>query len=974
MQIFCNQKKKSSESSVMKPFYMLLSCIPAIVVQLPSSNAQPVIQSSFQSASLTEGFVENKGQVLDQYQKANTAVEYLYTNGLFSLQLKKNGFSYEMFQLAEKQNNSSKGSRFEFDPDKATSDNLNEFEFHSSRVDVTFAGSAAPVLIPSNATGAVNNYYTVNAGSDGITGVQSYYTVTYSNVYPGIDLCFYAPDRESHSLKYEWIIHPGADASAIRLHYNGAMALATATDGSVEVSTPKGIIREGKIVAFTAEDNKAVQASYRLEGNIMSYAIAGLTNHTLIIDPNITWFTYYGGTDTEDLFEGELAIDGKGSPLLAGNTSSPQYIASTGAYQVTYGDGGVDGFVAKFKQNGQLAWATYYGSYDRDGCHAIAADGAYNVFVGGNTYSNSGISTVGAHQEIFGGSMDAFLVKFNSSGIRLWATYYGGTGYGDQINGVECDASGNVFFTGYTCSPNNISTPGAYQEVYNGVDDVTGDVMVGEFTNDGSLVWASYLSGPGQDRAHDIVLMQNGDFYIEGTCESTTEFTTAGIHQSTYGGGPQDAFIAKWHANGALAWCTYYGGERDEHGRGLAIDSANNAYIGGWTSSTTGISTPGSAQPAWFTGYNNQGVPSPDAYIAKFTPEGTLAWGTYYGGKDLERSRGITVDKKKNIIYVVGQTGSKSNVASVNIFKPDTGLIEQEGFISKYSDSGVLMYSYLLGGPGKQNVFDVDLDKSNSLYLVMTTDQVIYTTGSVYQGSPKGGDDIILLKLNPADSCFDKYEPNNSSLTAKTMASSADTLFFGYTGVIADAADTDWFLIKTGLSNLKVELLDLVADYDIFLYKSNMQLIASSANIGTGDESIVYNNIPKGKYYLRINAAGTDFAPDACYRVRSLTSSVPWPLKRSDPATLYDQLDVEAVVFPNPVTDMLQIKVTSPVTVSLQATVYDMRQQVVVTSADMISEGTKTISINLKEVPPGLYLLQLEADGKKMLAKIVVQR
>ncbi len=105
------------------------------------------------------------------------------------------------------------------------------------------------------------------------------------------------------------------------------------------------------------------------------------------------------------------------------------------------------------------------------------------------------------------------------------------------------DATGNVYFTGYTCSPNNISTPGAYQEVYNGIDDETGDVMVGAFTTDGALLWCSYHSGPSQDRAHDIVLLENGDFYVEGTCESTTQFATAGIHQSTYGGGPQDAFL-----------------------------------------------------------------------------------------------------------------------------------------------------------------------------------------------------------------------------------------------------------------------------------------------------------------------------------------------------------------------------------------------------------------------------------------------
>jgi hypothetical protein len=59
--------------------------------------------------------------------------------------------------------------------------------------------------------------------------------------------------------------------------------------------------------------------------------------------------------------------------------------------------------------------------------HDIAVDGSGNVFLVGYTASTSGISTTGSYQETYGGGGDAFVVKFNSNGVRQWGTYYGGS-------------------------------------------------------------------------------------------------------------------------------------------------------------------------------------------------------------------------------------------------------------------------------------------------------------------------------------------------------------------------------------------------------------------------------------------------------------------------------------------------------------------------------------------------------------------
>src|ERR1044071_9941484 len=103
-----------------------------------------------------------------------------------------------------------------------------------------------------------------------------------------------------------------------------------------------------------------------------------------------------------------------------------------------------------FSQISRL-WATYYGGTGNDQGSRVATDAVGNVYVVGNTASAAGIAYGGFQNTYGGGAYDAFLVKFDSSGNRLWATYYGGTG-DDYGVSIAADALGNVFLAGFTSS------------------------------------------------------------------------------------------------------------------------------------------------------------------------------------------------------------------------------------------------------------------------------------------------------------------------------------------------------------------------------------------------------------------------------------------------------------------------------------------------------------------------------------------
>ena len=98
---------------------------------------------------------------------------------------------------------------------------------------------------------------------------------------------------------------------------------------------------------------------------------------------------------------------------------------------------------------------------------------------------------------------------------------------------------------------------------------------------------------------------------------------------------------------------------------------------------------------------------------------------------------------------------------------------------------------------------------------------------------------VIFHNLNPLY-CNDVYEINNTSNQAKTI-SFGSTISAG----ISSVTDIDWFKVTTSNNsntNLDVRLSNLPADYDLYVYNKNLQLVGSSVTTGTSNEVVIYNS------------------------------------------------------------------------------------------------------------------------------------
>jgi hypothetical protein len=300
--------------------------------------------------------------------------------------------------------------------------------------------------------------------------------------------------------------------------------------------------------------------------------------------------TYYGGNSFD--YGRSISLDADKNIVITGWTSSSSGLATSGAYQKVYGSGGYDAFVAKFASFQSLSWSTYFGGASDDRGADINTDRDNNIYITGKTYSTSAIASSGAYQSVLAGDGDVFVAKFAPSGSLSWATYYGGEA-DDNGLGITSDSSNNIYITGSTLSATGIATSGAHQQTNAG----TYDAFIAEFTSFGQLSHATYFGGSAEEYSYDITTDAADNVYITGYSRSLSGIATADAYQ-TKNGGSYDAFAAKFTSSGQLSWASYFGGNKDEIGYGIATDTHSNVYVAGFTESP-GVFLPDAYQPSF---------------------------------------------------------------------------------------------------------------------------------------------------------------------------------------------------------------------------------------------------------------------------------------------------------------------------------------------------------------------------------------
>jgi uncharacterized repeat protein (TIGR01451 family) len=305
--------------------------------------------------------------------------------------------------------------------------------------------------------------------------------------------------------------------------------------------------------------------------------------------------------------------------------------------------------------------------------------------------------------------------------ILTYSTYLGGDNV-DVGLGITVDCCGSAFVTGSTLST-DFPTTGPLQGYSGGKD-----IFITKFDAGGdSEEYSTYVGGSGDDVANDIQLDNLGDMTVTGYTLST-DFPLQFPIQAKFGGGTAtgDAFLFQIASHGtALVYSTYLGGSSDDEGFSLALDSNNNVYVVGYTSSVDFPVVPGSMQTT--CGLTAKGGCSNGFALSVTVPVGgqtTLAYSTYLGGSGGlgDAAYGIWVDNVTSpppgVAYVVGITGSPNFPVTKGAFDRSCGTDSKcngsyDGFVSEINPSGSgLIFSTFLGGSAYDYAAGIAVDST----------------------------------------------------------------------------------------------------------------------------------------------------------------------------------------------------------------------------------------------------------------------
>lgn len=673
-----------------KFIYVGLFCaLPFLVTHAQNNNAigKSIAPSSNMVTTTSLRFIENVGQIKDQYGKDRIDLDFKLSNKGMNLFVGSGKIEYQWYRPVS--TSALPGT------DNPLSGPPMAPDVETYRVDLRLIGARPDaVLVKEGKTSYKEHYYTATSGEKGYHA-SGYQKLTYKNIYPQIDWVIYIKDQ---GIEYDFVVHPGGKVSDIRMEYKGANGIQTGVQGNLSVQSPFGNIEESAPYTYQS-DGKTIASQFVVEGNKVGFATAEHQG-VLTIDPKVRWGTYYGGTFMFDDMTG-VETDSKGYVYCSGQTTSSN-IATTGAFQNII-NGLTDAYLVKFNPLGTPEWATFYGGDGLDRGYGVTLDSLDNVYLYlGNSSPGPGLVTTGAHQVTPGGGWDLIVAKFDEHGARKWATYYGGSSSEDNASFHSFHVVGNALYLyATTNSPNNIATPGAYQVTMNA--DYR-DAFLVKFTLDGQRLWGTYLGGEDHAVAGGMCSDRYGNIYLCGTMSAIiTGLGTAGTHQpepykSSSGGyiAGSDFFLAKFDTEGRKLWGTYYGGEGQEETSSIICDDEGNVYLTGVTRSTINIATANSLQPQ----INNKDLF--DFVISKFDGQGKQVWGTYLGGTGGEAFPRIEIMNGDHLV-ICGNTTSLDIKVTPDALQTTnaggTSLNMGDWYIAKLDFSGKLLWSSYYGGP-----------------------------------------------------------------------------------------------------------------------------------------------------------------------------------------------------------------------------------------------------------------------------------
>jgi len=564
-------------------------------------------------------------------------------------------------------------------------------------------------------------------------------------------------------LKYEFVVRPGGDPSQIQMEYKYADVDVTAN--SVTLKTPMGEIREQNLFVYEKETNVAVAANYVQNGNIVSINTQAPAGKTLIIDPPLYWSTYWGSAGGEQSMA--LVTSGLGEYVfIAGYTNSASYPTTN---------------------------------------------------PGGGTY----------YQGVLGGGTDAFVAKFDTNGVHIWSTYYGGSLNEGSTSytgiSIACGVNSDLWLVGTTNSANfpvqNAGGTAYYQAALAGGYDF----FVVKFNYSGVRQHATYIGGSlddgGLSHGNGADCDASGNLYFAGKMMSANFPLVnpgGGAYFDNTQNGGDDLCVVKLSQGCQMLWSTIIGGSGDDmnYSMDLHVDRVNSQLYLGTCSNSANLPTVNPGGTFYFDNTNNGGT---DMYLARFSFAGVMTWATYIGGSGEEWLSMSVITAPDGDVGMITLTGS----LNMPLINPGGGAFfdnthnggSWDMYLVRFEQSGVMSWSTYYGSSNNEHCqHNITMDANGNIIMCGVSDGA----ASPPTFNPGGGSYYNGVKDAQGTYCLVQFSPAGVMLWGTFWGGSGHDHLLGAVGAcIGVSVHSDIFITgETNSTNLPMQNPGLGAFFD----------------------------------------------------------------------------------------------------------------------------------------------------------------
>jgi gliding motility-associated-like protein len=749
------------------------------------------------------GFIKNKGQV-------NAMEGGIATNVLFSFQSKTTSFYI-----------TDKGISYVFSKllyiDSVPSNPIKGYTSLNNRSHYTKRTHVAIERVDAILSGAILdtnrvsveycnnsprfNYY---SGTIYAEGQQLIRKITFSDVYPGIDWLVYdASDQNQQLVKYDFIVHPGANAANITIHYSPNASLNLNTNGGISIKSKLGFIREGRPVGYAMDrqQNKIKLLYQANKNNSIHFNISALGNQkkSFIIDPDLYWGTYLHtispvSTGYSQIMTTDITSDKDANIYVAayciGAFQFPTVNQGSGAYyNDVYDSINGSNLYLKFTQTGILVWATYFSS----GAYVNSTNGTTEqgfVHITTDSKGNLITSSMFTYGQPLpytnnGGYFDStslsncYLAKFDPNGILTWCTKWSNE---LQFHKIVHDAEDNFYIGGTTTgNPYPIKDPGNGAWVHTGYPLFGIFPFISKFDKNCNLIWSTDIPGSDDPEPTRIAVDKFKSIYVY---KIFTRYTYPIVDGGGFMNTTGDQTLTKFDSTYKMVWSTrlpsVYGGD-------ITTDTSGNVYVVG--SSYGGTQFP-------YTDPGNGAFQDPNpantangGSILKFDAHTNLVWATTYcGNKNFFFTKAIH-EPYRNLIHIYGIMNcspvgipTQNDACNGSYYYSSIGIYTYtDPIITSFTTSGKLLYASFNNFPyADYNVSEMAADPKGNLLFEFGS--IINTNPFPSLRNPGNGAfyQDISMQYSPYTSFLMKLTPTildvNTSFTSPKKCDSSGTI------------------------------------------------------------------------------------------------------------------------------------------------------------------------------------------------------